>query len=150
MNAVLRDGGSVHVRAIRADDWASFRDHFQRMSDRAVYLRFFAVKRRFSEEEVRRFTDLDFVSRVGLVATLRERGEEHIIGMAHYMVTPTVSGQPKCAEVAFSVADAHQGRGIGTLLLEELARIAESNGIHEFEAHVLGENNRMLEVFGAS
>ena len=54
------------------------------------------------------------------------------------------------AEVAFAIADALQGQGIGTLLLEHLAAIARANGIEEFEAYVLGENNRMLQVFETS
>src|SRR5262249_48129037 len=60
-------------------------------------------------------------------------------------------GQPvPRAEVAFAVAEAHQGRGVGTLLLEHLARIARSQGIQTFEAYVLGENNRMIQVFDTS
>ena len=63
----------------------------------------------------------------------------------------TQDGQPTThAEVAFTVADAHQGRGVGTLLLEHLAAVARWQGIDTFEAYVLGENNRMLEVFEAS
>ena len=60
------------------------------------------------------------------------------------------TANPPRAEVAFTVADAHQGRGVGTLLLEHLAAIARRQGIDTFEAYVLGENNRMLEVFAAS
>ncbi len=48
------------------------------------------------------------------------------------------------------MADQHQGRGIGSLLLDHLLRLARANGITEFQADVLGENNRMLEVFAAS
>jgi acetyl coenzyme A synthetase (ADP forming)-like protein len=84
---------------------------------------------------------------VALVATLIERGEEHIIGVARYARVPG-SGQP--ADVAFAVADEHQGRGIGTILLNHLLGVARSQGITEFQADVLGENNRMLEVFSSS
>ncbi|HSD10547.1 MAG TPA: GNAT family N-acetyltransferase, partial [Candidatus Binatia bacterium] len=146
---VLRDGGSIHMRAIRPDDKARLVDHFKRLSARSVYFRFFGSKLRLTDDELRRFTEVDFVNHVALVATLQERGEEQIIGVAHYIVVRTASGEPKRAEVAFAVADAHQGRGIATLLLEELARIARQNGVDEFEANVLGENNRMLEVFGS-
>src|SRR5262249_22562644 len=54
------------------------------------------------------------------------------------------------AEVAFAVLDEHQGRGIGTVLLEHLATLARARGITEFQADVLGENNRMLRVFAKS
>lgn len=157
---VLRDGGSIHIRSIRPDDKGRLRDHFGRLSERSVYFRFFGFKRRLTDDDLKRFTELDFMRHVGLVATLREGGEERIIGVGRYIVRgvenaaavapETERAEVQPAEVAFAVADEHQGRGIGTLLLEHLARIARENGISEFEADVLGENNQMLEVFARS
>jgi acetyl coenzyme A synthetase (ADP forming)-like protein len=143
---ILRDGGSVRIRAIRPDDKPLLLDHFQRLSQRSVYFRFFGAKKRLTDEELRRFTEPDFVRHVGLVATLREGEAERIIGVGRYMMH---DADPR-AEVAFAVADEHQGRGIGTLLLEHLAPLARAHGITEFEAEVLGENNKMLEVFAKS
>ncbi len=143
---VLRDGGSIYIRAIRPDDKARLVAHFQRLGQRSVYFRFFGAKKRLTDEELRRFTEPDFVRHVALVATLREGEAEHIIGVGRYIVH---NGDSR-AEVAFAVADEHQGRGIGTLLLEHLAPLARANGITEFEAEVLGENNQMLEVFAKS
>ena len=143
---ILRDGGSIRIRAIRPDDKARLVDHFQRLSQRSAYFRFFGAKKRLTDEELRRFTEPDFVHHVGLVATLREGEAERIIGVGRYMMHDT----DHRAEVAFAVADEHQGRGIGTLLLEHLAPIARAHGITEFEAEVLGDNNKMLEVFAKS
>jgi len=148
-DAILKDGGSIRVRAIRPDDKQRLVDHFRRLSPRSVYYRFFGIKRELTAEELRRFTEPDFVRHVGLVATLREGGEERIIGVGQYIVRD-VQRAPHRAEVAFAVADEHQGRGIGTLLLEHLAKLARANGIAEFEADVLGENNQMLKVFADS
>src|SRR5262249_2574607 len=93
---------------------------------------------------------LDFVEQAALVATLREGGPERIIGVGRYAMLPTRPGAARAAEVAFAVADEYQGRGIGTLLLEHLIPLARANGIAEFQADVLGENNRMLQVFARS
>jgi len=147
---ILRDGGSIRLRAIRPDDKQRLVDHFASLGTRSVYFRFFGAKKRLTDEELRRFTELDFVERVGFVATLGAGGDETIIGVGRYTLMPRRQGQPRCAEVAFAVSDAHQGRGIGTILLEELAGAARRSGIAEFEADVLGENNRMLEVFAES
>ncbi len=144
---VLRNGGSIHIRAIRPDDKQRLIEHFQRLSTRSVYFRFFGSKKRLGDEELRRFTEVDFVRHVALVATLREGDGERIIGVGRYISVGDEPARRTRAEVAFAVADEHQGRGIGTLLLEHLARFARANGITEFEADVLGENNRMLEVF---
>ena len=150
VDTVLRDGGSIHVRAIRPDDKQRLVDHFGRLSTRSVYFRFFGSKKELNDNELRQFTELDFQRRVGLVATLRRNGEEQIIGVGRYAQLNVAAGEPSRAEVAFAVADDHQGRGIGSVLLEHLAEIARPSGIEEFEADVLGENNRMLAVFAKS
>ncbi|MGH7932830.1 MAG: GNAT family N-acetyltransferase [Candidatus Binataceae bacterium] len=143
---VLRDGGSIHVRAIRPDDRERLLHHFRSLSEQSIYYRFFGIKRALTDPELEELTHLDFDRQVGIVATLRENGEERFIGVARYVR----GSEPARAEVAFAVIDEHQGRGIGTLLLEHLSRIARSAGIVEFEADVLGDNNRMLEVFAKS
>jgi acetate---CoA ligase (ADP-forming) len=149
-HVILRDGGSIRIRAIRPDDKQRLVEHFRSLSSRSVYFRFFSSKRQLSEDDLLRFTEIDFVRHVGLVATLIERGEERIIGVGRYIVAGGQSDPPRRAEVAFAVTDGHQGRGIGTVLLEHLAGIARERGIVEFEADVLGENNRMLQVFAKS
>jgi acetyl coenzyme A synthetase (ADP forming)-like protein len=147
---LLRDGGSIHLQAIRPDDKQRLRAFFERLSSRSIYFRFFQTKQRLTDEELHYFTELDFTRDVALIATLREGQEEHIVGVGRYFRI-NQDGQPTThAEVAFTVADAHQGRGVGTLLLEHLAAIARMQGIDTFEAYVLGENNRMLQVFDTS
>lgn len=54
------------------------------------------------------------------------------------------------AEVALAIADAHQGRGLGTLILGRLAAVADQRDIDVFTAHVLPQNHRMLRVFFAT
>jgi len=149
-DVILRDGTSVHLRAIRPDDRAELARGFAELSPEAVYFRFFRAKRRLTDDELTAFTELDFTQRAALVATLRVGGEERIIAVARYAVTDDSRRPPHRAEVAFTVGDVIQGRGLGTLLLEHLAIIARANGIAEFEAEVLGENNRMLRVFANS
>ena len=49
--------------------------------------------------------------------------------------------------MAFAIRDVLQGCGIGTRMLEKLADVARQNGILRFEAELLAENSRMLDVF---
>src|SRR5207245_654788 len=94
-------------------------------------------------------TNIDFDAHVALGAILREDGAEAIVGVGEYIRTSRANETPR-AEFAVTVSDAHQGRGIGTLLLERLAWLARSSGVEEFEAEVLADNERMLEVFAES
>lgn len=148
-DALLRDGLSVHIRAIQPSDKGRLVAFFHSLSSRSIYFRFFQTKTLLTDQELTYFTEVDFVRHVGIVATLWDQGEEQIIAVARYC-SPASQSPPTRAEVAFAVGDAYQGRGLGTLLLEHLASIARSHGITEFEADVLGENNRMLQVFAAS
>ncbi len=150
VDETLRDGGFIRIRAIRPDDSQRLLTHFEALSPRSVHNRFFGMKRTLSEEELTRFTDLDFVHDVGLAAILGEVGDEPFVGVGRYVVSQDGRASGGRAEVAFAVLDEHQGRGIGTLLLKHLARIARHNGIREFQADVLSDNRQMLEIFADS
>ncbi len=141
-DAVLSDGGTVHIRPIRPDDAAAHRAFFSHLSPESVYFRFFGPKSELSDAEVTRFTTVDYHDRMAFVAFL---GED-IVAVGRYDRLP--SGQE--AEVAFAVADEHQGRGLATLMLEYLASYAGDNGITRFSADTLLDNRRMLEVFRAA
>ena len=138
-DVVLSDGGPVHVRPIRPSDAEAFRRFHAGLSTQSLYYRFFSPKPRLTEAEVERFTTVDMADRVALVAML---GDE-LIADARY---DRWAGKDE-AEVAFTVADEHQGRGLSTILLEHLAAIARTHGIARFTAEVLGENRAMLSVF---
>src|SRR5688572_12712045 len=86
---------------------------------------------------------VDYRSDFGLVATAGP--SERIVGHGMYART----GDER-AEVAFTIDEAFRGRGLGTILLGELAEVAAVNGIQVFEAEVLPENRSMLGVFRES
>ena len=67
-DAVLADGGTVHVRPIRPDDKDRLVDLHGRLSDRTIYYRFFSPHPRLTPREVERFTTVDHEDRVALVA----------------------------------------------------------------------------------
>jgi acyl-CoA synthetase (NDP forming)/GNAT superfamily N-acetyltransferase len=138
-DVVLADGGTVHVRPIRPDDGGRLVALHGRLSRESVYFRYFAPRPRLTEREVRHLTDVDYERRMALVALL---GDD-LVGVARYDRWAD-RGE---AEVAFEVDDAHQGRGIATVLLEHLAAAAREAGITGFTATVLPENRRMLDVF---
>ncbi len=137
-DVVLRDGGVAHVRPITPQDAPLLRAFHDAQSAESIYLRFFAALPHLSDRDVARFTQVDYVSRVGLVATL---GDD-IVGVARYDRIADTS-----AEVAFNVSDAHQGRGLGSVLLEHLTSAARERGITRFVAEVLPQNRKMMSVF---
>jgi len=135
---VLRDGGTAHLRPIRPEDAEGIERFHAGQSPESILFRFFAPMPRLSARDVRRFTHVDHVDRVALVCTVGDG----IVGIARYDRV-----RPRTAEVAFNVSDAHQGRGLGSVLLEHLAAAARENGVRRFVAEVMPENRRMLSVF---
>ncbi|WP_445154598.1 bifunctional acetate--CoA ligase family protein/GNAT family N-acetyltransferase [Arthrobacter sp. Hor0625] len=138
-DVVLRDGGTAHLRPIHPADADAVQAFHVGQSQKSIYMRFFAFKSKLSAKELKRFTEVDYKDRVALVITI---GGD-IIGIGRYDRLQ----DPAEAEVAFNIADAHQGRGIGSILLEHLAAAARENGIRKFSAEVLPENRKMLMVF---
>ncbi|XAS65373.1 GNAT family N-acetyltransferase [Micrococcaceae bacterium Sec5.8] len=138
-DVVLRDGGTAHLRPIHPSDADAVQAFHVGQSQKSIYMRFFAFKSKLSAKELKRFTEVDYKDRVALVITI---GGE-IMGIGRY----DRLDDPVEAEVAFNISDAHQGRGIGSILLEHLAAAARENGIRKFSAEVLPENRKMLMVF---
>ena len=141
----LRDGSRIEIRALRPADRDALRGAVDRMSDESIQRRFFAPKRHFSEREIDYFLNVDFVNHVALVVVLNADGRALVVGGGRYIVT-----EPGSAEVAFGIDDAHQGRGIGALLLKHLTAIARTSGLEKFTAEVLAGNASMLKVFEKS
>jgi acyl-CoA synthetase (NDP forming)/GNAT superfamily N-acetyltransferase len=137
-DVVLRDGRTCHVRPITPEDADRLVAFHSRLSAETIYFRFFAPYPELSDRDVDRFTRVDHVDRVALVAT--EGGE--LIGVARYERLGHLD-----AEVAFVVRDDHQGRGLGAVLLEHLAAAAWERGVRRFVAEVLPDNRRMLGTF---
>jgi RimJ/RimL family protein N-acetyltransferase len=141
----LRDGRSLEIRALKPSDREELLSAAGRMSDQSIYRRFFAPKPRFTDQEVDYYVNVDFLNHVALVAVLTEHSRPTLVGSARYVVS-----SPGTAEIAFAVDDAHQGLGIGALLMKHLAAIASRSGLRTLVAEVLANNTAMLKVFEKS
>jgi len=138
----LRDGRRVEIRALRPADRNALEAAIDRTSPLSLYRRFFAVKTVFTESEAHFFIDVDFKKHVAIVAVADENGDPVIVGGGRYVMV--ADGR---AEVAFTVIDAYQGKGLGGLLLKHLCAIARSSGLRQFIAEVLPDNRPMLALF---
>ena len=141
-DVILREGETLRLRAPGANDAAGLKLFLEQLSEHSRYLRFHGI-RVPSAGLVATFLDPDWEERGSLVGTMQAEGEEQIVALASWARLR----DPRSAEVAFAVADAFQGRGIATRLLEQLAELAAEAGIERFVAEVLFENVAMLSVF---
>ncbi|MGE0448200.1 MAG: GNAT family N-acetyltransferase [Vicinamibacterales bacterium] len=138
-DVVVRDGSTVCLRQAGEGDADALLEFLQSLSPTSLHYRLHG-RPDLSSARVRALIGLDGRSGVTLLA----ESAGHIVGFSSYEQEPSA---PNRAEVAFAVSDLVQGHGIGTRLLEQLAAAAREAGIDTFDACVLGDNRRMLEVF---
>ena len=136
----LRDGVTVHLRPVRADDAAAIRCLFQELSQTSKWLRFFSACPDL-DQVVGWATEVDHDHRLGLVALAADTGQV----IAHAGVERD-HRQPDRAEFALAIADRYQGRGLGRILLGQLAEAAHRAGIQWLTGEVLADNHRMLNL----
>ena len=137
-DVILRDGTTLRLRSPLASDADALLDFMTRLSDRSRYLRFHGFPQ-LAPKLVAPFLDPDWDERGALIGCFEGR----IVALANYARLR----DRRAAEVAFTVEDEFQGRGIATRLLERLVAMAAEVGIEEFVAEVLPENRNMLVVF---
>ncbi|HEY6709359.1 MAG TPA: GNAT family N-acetyltransferase, partial [Actinomycetota bacterium] len=140
-DVVLRDGSTVHVRPSRPGDAPAMEQLLEGLSDRSRWLRFFSGFPNLAQA-VRWATEVDYEHRYGLVATTG--GDGHLVGHAGW---EREADHPDRAEAALEIVDALQGKGLGTILLGQLAEAADQAGVEVLTAEVLPENHLMIKVF---
>jgi RimJ/RimL family protein N-acetyltransferase len=143
----LGDGTMVTIRPIRPDDAPRLQALFYRLSPESIALRFLGHPKELPDEEAQRLANVDYQTRMALVATGEEDGEEHIIAVARYAAD---SAQLDLAEAAIVVEDKYQKRGLGTLLLTRLVAYAHTHGIRAFMATVHHDNVQIMRFIRQS
>ena len=139
---VLKDGSTVHIRRIRPDDKERLLGMWDRTSAESRRLRFHGPFH-MDESNVHRFTDLDPELQYAVVATRGRGDRERIVGVARYERDPD---QLDHAEFAALIQDDEQGRGIGTVLVRQVALASEAAEIRTLSGDILSDNVRMLNL----
>jgi GNAT superfamily N-acetyltransferase len=138
---VLRDGSRVRIRPWSPSDRELLVSGFYRLTPTSSYRRFLSASPVFTGQMMRVLTDVDHHDHEAMVAL-----DEHVregLGIAHYVRSRERAG---VAEVALTVIDDWQGRGLGTLLLEVISARARQEGIKTFTALMLAENRTMRDL----
>jgi len=147
---VLRDGTPVVIRPIGPEDARREQAFVRGLSPQSRYFRFMNTLRELSPEMLERFTHPDPAREIALVAltpgssNAMPADEPLQVGVAR-----CVRGAREQTEFAIVVADAFQGRGLGTLLMQALMESARAAGLGRIEGLVLATNQRMLDLMNA-
>lgn len=139
--AVLRDGSKVVIRRVTPADAPVLAEGFERLSRESRRLRFLTAKTNLSQRDLRYLTEVDGHNHeaLGAVDPVTGRG----LGVARFV---RLAPDADVAEVAVTVTDEWQGRGLGTLLLEALTDRARAEGVTRYTALVADENTVVVDL----
>jgi RimJ/RimL family protein N-acetyltransferase len=138
----LAGGTMIVLRPLTPEDRGLLVAGFARLSPESRYRRFFSPVPRLTDSLLDRLADVDGVNHFAWVALAREDGREVAVGFSRYFRLR----DSQAAEMAVSVIDGYQGRGIGSLLVDALVRQAPEKGITRFEGLVLSDNQPMVKL----
>ncbi|MFI5182481.1 MAG: GNAT family N-acetyltransferase [Thermoanaerobaculia bacterium] len=139
---VLKDGTPLGLRPIRPDDGPELLKLYDKLSNTSLYHRFFAVPQK-DASKADYLAHVDYDNQFAVVAVVG--GDVVAVARYHRDVN-----RPDHAEVAFTVADVFQGKGIGSILFSRLAAVARTHGVAFFDAEVLTDNTGMIRVLEKS
>jgi GNAT superfamily N-acetyltransferase len=139
---VLADGEAVVIRPLVYGDRAELAAAYEGLSPRSRRLRFLGAPDDLDPDEIEYLTNIDYRDHYACVALLPDRPEPHGVGVGRYVRDAV---DPDLAEVAVTVVDAHQRRGIGTLLTRALAERARECGINSFVSYVRWDNAAAID-----
>ncbi len=131
----LPDGARVALRPIAPEDAPLITASFERLSKESRYRRLFTHKDALDPDELAYLVDVDHQNHEAIIAV--DPSNSDALGVARYIRSEV---DEEVAEVAVTVADDWQRRGLGRALLERLASRARREGIHKFNAFVMSEN----------
>lgn len=141
VRVALRSGEEVLVRPVRPDDARTLADGFGRLSELSRFRRFFTAVPELSDSQLDYLTRVDHHDHEAIGAVEPETGAG--LGIARFIRSRSC---PEEAEVAVTVVDAWQRRGLGSLLLRQIAERAITEGVTLFTAEVQATNDPVLKI----
>lgn len=133
----------VHFRPIQATDERRLQELFYSHSPATIYQRYFTHLKHLPRETVQQMVTLDYRDAMAIVGEIPWEGATRLIAVGRYYRDPS----DDWAEVAVTVQEDFQRRGIATFLLRHLADVALRQSIAGFKAEVLSQNAGMLKTF---
>lgn len=138
----LKDGSSVLIRLIRAEDKETLRRGVAELSSRSLYFRFLRSVKSLSEKELKYLTEVDRENHFAILATDAEQSRG--LGVARFI---RLADQPQVAEFAITVADSHHGLGLASLLLAYIRLFARRARLKTLRAWIHRDNFAMGHLF---
>jgi len=140
---INRGGEKIHIRPAKPVDERRIQEHYYNLPKEDILSRFFGQKTVFARAEMETRSNADYVNDLTLVAIIGDFGFGKVVAVAECMKL----SRENTAEVAFSVSEDYQGKGLGTFFIKKLAAAARANGIGGLIAYTFPQNKAMINLF---
>jgi RimJ/RimL family protein N-acetyltransferase len=134
----MKGGERLFLRPVLPTDIDKVKDFYDRLSERTKYLRFFIPKKEARADRVKKFTTVDYKKSMVIIALF----DDDLVGACRY----DWDSEEKCLELAETVRDDWQGKGLGTTLFRYIIKIAKEEGYTEMTALILDENKNAFNI----
>ena len=141
----LRDGELVDFRPVKQNDKETIQNGMLALSSKSRYFRFFSPILKLSDTQLYNLTEIDQQNHVAWIALTHNEPEPRGLGIARFI---RIQNQPEIAEFGIVVIDSYQQRGLGTILLAVLYRMASIKGVEILRGFVLADNKVMSRWLG--
>lgn len=140
---IVSEGFRFHVRSIKPSDKDLLQKGFSKLSERSKYLRFFYPYTTLSDTQLNYFTEVDGIQHVAWGILDESKAEAIPVAVGRFV---KFKDEKDVAEVAITVVDSYQRKGLGRILLATLNIIAGQIGLKKLRYHVLSENRFVLKT----
>ena len=140
---IVRDDKKITIRPAKPVDERRIQEHYYKLNKKDVLSRFFHDKQSFNRSDLENKSHIDYIKDLTLIAVVGEIGFDEVIGVGEYLLIV----ENNMAEVAFSINEEFQGKGLGQIFLKKLAEAARSNGISGLMAYTVPGNRAMIKLF---
>ena len=140
---ILINGEKITFRPAKPVDERRIQEHFYHMDKKDIISRFFHAKKSFMRDEMEGMSHIDYIRNMTIVALVGEFGFDRVVGVGEYYLEPAKN----MAEIAFSVSNDYQGKGLGRILIRKLAEAARENGVSGLFAYTSPQNKKMINLF---
>jgi len=138
------DGALVRIRPIKPTDEPLLQNFFYSHSEETIYRRYFRAVKAMSHATAQTLVNVDYHKRMAFVATLGPLGLERIIGVGRYAEEEDYDDM---VEVAYTIREDYQGRGLGTILQAHLEDYARRKGFLGVSSYLFKDNVPMMKIF---
>ena len=137
-----KNGLPLFIRPVRPEDPPLFMGFIETLSDTSIYYRFFRHIKKFTAQQIYRFTNIDYDRQIALIALTKEGETTKMLGVIRIIGHP----DGKKGDLYLAISDPYQGQGLGSILLHTALDIAFKQGYQSICGIVLPENEGMKQL----